>query len=333
MAYYEHDLTQDQIAERFGVSRSQVSRYLRESHELDIVQIRIVAPDTRQTETEAALVARFPHLREVVVPTVFSLDPVVTRRVVARAAARLVERLVQPGATLCFGAGRTLGETVGALRKRPLRNVTVCQAMGNAGHLTLAVDSDAVASRAAAAFDGVAWQINAPAILGAGASASDLESSNPTIREALERARRADLFVLGIGSMSGDEIFVRTGLVTNDELAALAEAGAVGDICANFFDLVGRPVPGPFRDRVVGIRLDDLPGSRLSLAVACGEAKVAAILGALHGRHVNALVTDEHTAARLLDGAGAAGPGFVADGRSVRGRAEQAAEQQVGGES
>ncbi len=299
-AYYEHDLTQDQIAERLGVSRSQVSRYLQEARDLNIVQIRIVEPDERRTDTERALVARFPHLREVVVPSVFSLDPLVARRVVGRAAARLLERLIQPGSTICLGAGRTLAETVAALRPRPLANVTICQAMGNAGHVTLEADSDAVATKAAAALNAVVWQVNAPAILGPGSSASVLEASNRPIHEALERARAADLYVVGIGSMSGDEIFVRTGLVQNTELRALSEAGAVGDICANFFDSFGRPVPGPFLDRVVGITLDDLRNARLALAVACGEEKAAAILGALRGRYATALVTDEHTAARVL---------------------------------
>jgi len=303
-AYYEQDLTQEQVAAQFGVSRSQVSRYLREARELHIVQIRIVPPESRDREAEAELRALFPHLREVLVPAAFSTAPTTVRRTVARAAARLVERVVRPGSTVCFGAGQTLAETVELLGHRPLGNVTVAQAMGNAGHEGLRIDYDAIARRAAAAFDGRAFQMNAPAILGPGARAADLEASNRSIRDALRLARSADLYVLGVGSMSGDEIYVKTGLITLDELDLLGRQGAVGDICGNFYDIAGRSVHEPFRDRIVGIRLEDLRKAPLALACAGGEEKVPAILGALNGRLVNALVTDEHTARGVLELAG-----------------------------
>ena len=72
-AYYEQDLTQEQVAAQFGVSRSQVSRYLREARELHIVQIRIVPPESRDREAEAELRALFPHLRGAETPDEIAL--------------------------------------------------------------------------------------------------------------------------------------------------------------------------------------------------------------------------------------------------------------------
>jgi DNA-binding transcriptional regulator LsrR (DeoR family) len=100
-AYYERDLTQQRVAEQFGISRSQISRYLQEARDRDIVQIRIVAPETRDSDAEARLKAWFPHLREAVVAAVFSDHGLVARRAVARAGARLLDDLVKPGATVC----------------------------------------------------------------------------------------------------------------------------------------------------------------------------------------------------------------------------------------
>ena len=96
-AYYERDLTQQRVAEQFGISRSQISRYLQEARDRDIVQIRIVAPETRDGDAEARLRAWFPHLRDVVVAAVFSDHDLVARRAVARAAARVLERSRQTG--------------------------------------------------------------------------------------------------------------------------------------------------------------------------------------------------------------------------------------------
>jgi dihydroxyacetone kinase-like protein len=306
-AYYERDLTQEQVAEEFGISRSQVSRYLKEARERDIVQIKVVGPDARDRSLETALRSTFPSLRGAVVASVFSANPSTVRRAIARAGARLLARLVRPGMTISIGAGRTRAARVDVLDYRPLQGVTVAQAMGNAGHEGLEIDYHAIAQRAALAFGGRAVQINAPAILGPGTRADELEASNPQIRDALRISRSAQLFLLGIGSMTGDQIYVRTGLIRPEELDQLAEAGAVGDLCGNFFDLGGRPVPGPFDDRVVGIHLDDL--ARAPLVVGCGggEEKVTAILGALRGRFVTALVTDEHTARGVLDAATSSG--------------------------
>lgn len=315
-AYYELSQTQEQVAAQFGISRSQVSRYLTDARDAGIVQIRIVAPDSRERSLEAALRDRHPHLREVVVASAFGSDPVTLRQSVARATARLVERLVKPGMTIGMGAGRTLAATVDLLARRPIQNVTVAQAMGNAGHEGLDIDYLAVAQRTAAAFDGRALQINAPAIVGPTVRAADLEASNRPIRDALEQARHADLYLLGIGSMTGDQIYVQTGLIRPAELEALARAGAVGDLCGNFYDIGGEPIPGPFAERVVGIRLVDLRRAPLSLATGGGLEKVAAITGALEGRFINVLATDEHTARGVLELAGSRGRRTAASPRS-----------------
>jgi deoxyribonucleoside regulator len=300
-AYYEQHLTQEEVAVQFGVSRSQVSRYLQEAHSRDIVQIRIVPAGARDTAAEDRLREAFPHLVEVVVAQVFGEGPETVRWTVARAAARFLDRTVTSAMTVCFGAGRTLANTVELLSADRVRNVTVAQAMGNAGHEGLAIDYNAIASVAATAFGGRAYQINAPAILGPGMKAGELEASNPQIRESLRLARSADLYVLGVGSIVGDVIYVQTGLLTFDDLAALKAAGAVGDICGNFFDARGRPCPGPFQDRLVGIRLQDLRRAPTVVACAAGPEKVPALAGALTGRLINVLITDEQTARGMLE--------------------------------
>jgi len=209
--------------------------------------------------------------------------------------------LVKPGATVCFGAGRTLAEMVGLLEPGRIGGVTIAQAMGNAGHEGLDIDYNAIAGAAATAFAGRSVQINAPAILGRGASAADLERSNPQIRDALAVARSADIYVMGVGSMTSDEIYVTTGLVSLEELGELDTQGAVGDLCGNFFDIDGRPSPGPLDDRVVGIRLSDLRKAPVAIGCVAGTEKVRAIVGALTGRFLNGLVTDEHTAHGVLE--------------------------------
>jgi DNA-binding transcriptional regulator LsrR (DeoR family) len=81
----------------------------------------------------------------------------------------------------------------------------------------------------------------------------------------------------------------------------LQKQGAVGDICLRFIDAKGRPVKGAHDERVIGMDLERVRRVQRSVAVCGGKRKFAAILGAVRGRWINTLVTDQHTAARLVN--------------------------------
>jgi DNA-binding transcriptional regulator LsrR (DeoR family) len=53
-------------------------------------------------------------------------------------------------------------------------------------------------------------------------------------------------------------------------------------------------------DRTIGLNLEELRNIRRKICVATGEEKLQGILGALRGKLVDVLVTDEQMAVRLL---------------------------------
>lgn len=308
-AYYEEGRTQEEIGQALQVSRSQVSHYLRQARDLGIVQIRVVEPSERAADVEVQLAERFPHLKHLRVVPLFGRDPEVARRVVGRTAAGLLEDVVHPGHRVCIGCGRTLREMVRALRPSFRENVALVQAMGSIGHEALDIDFAELAREAGRAFGARVFVIPAPAILGAG-TARELIKGNPTIARAMDLARSADVYMVGLGSLESDLIYSRAGLVSTSEFAHLQAIGVVGDICGRFFDSDGEPLRSTFEERVVGIELEDLRRASLALGVAGGEEKVAPLLGVLRGRYLNGIVTDEQTALGILrlDEAGKALP-------------------------
>jgi DNA-binding transcriptional regulator LsrR (DeoR family) len=84
------------------------------------------------------------------------------------------------------------------------------------------------------------------------------------------------------------------------ELEDLQQNGAVGDICFCFYDANGREVRGALEGRVIGIDLESLRRVQRSVAICGGKKKFPAILGALRGKWVNTLITDQYTAQRLV---------------------------------
>jgi deoxyribonucleoside regulator len=299
-AYYLENRTQAEIARSLGISRSQVSRHLSEARAMGIVQIRIVAPGRESDELGESLQQRYPHLQAVVVAPVFDDEPETVRTIIGRYAAEYVTRVVQTGHHLALGCGRTLRAMVNAMPKRHVSNVSVVQAMGSIGHEAHNIDYNEIAHGAAEALGARAYYITAPAILGNGSGlAPDFVAANPMVRKSLSFARQADIYVVGLGSLESDQIYARTGLIGQHELDDL-QGRAVGDICGRFFNLDGSEQPTAFSERIIGIELEDLRRAQLTIGVAGGSDKAPPLLGALRGRLINALVSDEQTVRSIL---------------------------------
>lgn len=300
-AYYLNDQTQAEIARSLGISRSQVSRYLSTARKLGLVEIRIVSPEAYDATLELALRARFPHLRSVVVAPSLSDDPDAVRTMIGRFAAKLLVSVLHPGCRLALGCGRTLRSMVEALPEARVPGMAVVQAMGNIGHEAHRIDYNEIARHAAEVLGGQVYYVSAPAILGNGSgSAADLVRANPPLDFALTTARRADVYVVGIGSIESDQLYVRSGLIQAAEFDDL-RGRAVGDICGRFFDLEGREQVSAFASRIIGVELADLQNASYAIGVAGGQDKVLPLLGALRGAFINAVVSDERTIQKILE--------------------------------
>ena len=113
-----------------------------------------------------------------------------------------------------------------------------------------------------------------------------------------------DVALVGIGqfSPSPHSSMLFAEYMDDTLMQDLEQRGAVGDICGRFFDATGQHQivkPGH-----IGISLEQLRALDNVVAVAGGEDKVAAILGALRGGYPNVLVTDTITAQAVLEAQG-----------------------------
>lgn len=299
-AYFLENRTQAEISKQLGISRSQVSRYLTEARDNGIVQIRIVDEADPRTDIESQLMERYPHLKYVKIAPTFETTPDVIRANVGRIAANALIEYLQPGQRIALGCGRTLESMVKALPDTEVSGVSVIQAMGNLGHEAHKIDYNEIARVAAEKLGGKVHFLSAPAILGSGSgSAEEFLNTNPMIASALSIANDADFFVLGIGSMESDLIYTRFGLIQEEELEEL-KGKVVGDMCGRFYDIQGNEVGSAFEERLIGINLQSLQKAKYAFAVGGGPDKVAPLLGAIRGKWVNGLISDEETLNSLL---------------------------------
>jgi DNA-binding transcriptional regulator LsrR (DeoR family) len=104
--------------------------------------------------------------------------------------------------------------------------------------------------------------------------------------------------VVGVGELGPHTQLLRNHSVTPEELQALKQAGAAGEIAGCFVAADGRPLACEMNERAVGASLDDLRG-RDVLAVAGGVGKADAIRAVLNTGLITELIVDEAAAQQL----------------------------------
>jgi DNA-binding transcriptional regulator LsrR (DeoR family) len=147
------------------------------------------------------------------------------------------------------------------------------------------------------------YGLPAPAVVER-ASARDVFLQEPSVSHGIERARAVRLAITGIGAVTDDvSSWLRAGILTRTDLQSLRSQGAVGEICGRFFDIEGCCETFEINERVIGIGPEDLVRIPQSIAIARGLPKARSILGALRGRYIKVLATDDITARAVIEAA------------------------------
>lgn len=300
-AYYEQNATQQEIAETLNISRSQISRYLDEAKELGIVQIHVITPNDRNIQMEKSFYDIFPHLKNIIISPLQNSNVDACRILIGRMAANYVQNIFNNNTKLGIGAGRSVRSTVSWLK--PVEyDATVVQIVGSTGYRSQDVDYNELAGSAAKNLNVPVYYLNAPAILGKNSGTADeLISKNSLLSEIITLSKQCNIYLLGIGSVASNEIYVRAGLIDKEELADAVKNGAIGNICANFYKIDGSLCETQFDGRVIGVNLNDIKLAEYRIGIAAGDDKVMPIFGALNGEYINVLVTDEETAKKVID--------------------------------
>jgi deoxyribonucleoside regulator len=298
--YYVDNLSQQQIGEQLGLSRSQVSRMLSEARDIGVVEIRIHHDLPNDPDLEE-LVAGLAAPRRLSVD-VLNAPVGASRRAIGRRAARIVEQLMWPGSSLALTHGTTVHEVMRTLRFDRLPGLRIHQSAGfELGHaLTTTWELIRLG------FDRLGddyHYIHAPLKI----ASEDLHralTTDPTIVEVLEAAAAADMAVLGVASLDlQTSSLVRAGYLTPEELKEARALGSVGAINGYHYDIDGRDI-APLNRGILGLSPAEFGGVPVRLLVASGRHKAPAVLGTIRAGWVTHLVIDRDCAEGLVDAAG-----------------------------
>ncbi|MGI9491027.1 MAG: sugar-binding transcriptional regulator [Geminicoccaceae bacterium] len=298
---YVGGYTQEQIAQRLGVSRVKVHRLSSLAQDLGFVKVSIEHELASTAALENQLIELYDLKNCILVP---AMDDGADRNggtmaALGTAGARFLSRFLdrEPATTIGIGWGKTLSSMAETLLRKPRPSNRFVSVLGSLTRHAAANPYDVIHQ--------LTWKTGAegfimpvPFIADAAAD-RDLLMAQNSVNKIMSLARNADLYILGVGTCGPDASAFDSGQITKSEMDALQGAGAVGDLLGRFFDADGKVVDCEFNDRVLGLDLEVLHDGQVTV-IGGGRGKLPAISGALHMGVINTLITDENTAQSLL---------------------------------
>ncbi len=295
--YYIAGNTQDEIAKKLGISRQTAQRLVSLAVTERLIKVRFDHPLGRCLELSEKMKERFGLESCEVVPA----DPTSTSEtlgIVEAAAAEMENYLVsQHPVILALGTGRTLRAVAEQVSPMECPQHKIVSLVGNIGPDGSATVFD-VASRVGDRVGAPHYPMPFP-VIAATVHEKNLLIAQKSLKNVMDLAAQADATFVGIGTVDETAALLRDGFVRADELRAMVKAGAVGEITGWSFDAEGQLVEGLVNDRVLSVPLES-PVRRRVVGVAMSPVRFRAIKGALKGRLINGLITNETMAEQLL---------------------------------
>jgi lsr operon transcriptional repressor len=290
--YYHDGLTQNEIGERLGLTRLKVSRLLEKGRQSGVIRVQINSRYEGCLTLEHALQQRF-NLKQIrVLPQLDS--PNLSQRL-GVGAAQMLMSVLQPQQLLAVGFGETSMNTLqhlsGFISSQQIRMVTLSGGVGP--YMTGLGQLDSAC--------GISI-IPAP-LRASSANVAQILRQERSVKDVMLAACAADVAVVGIGALSQrqEATILRSGYISEGEQLMYARRGAVGDILGYFMRPDGRLAEAmPIHEELIAVSPEELAAIPMVLGVAGGPEKAEAILAALEGARINALVTEEGTARSIL---------------------------------
>ena len=290
--YYEQSASQQEIADRMGISRPSVSRLLQRARDLGIVRIEIVPP-----EVDQVLVQRLQErlgLRGLHVAPGRANEADPGPLLSAPFADALDSAELKAGDAMVVSWGRAVYSVTRTVRRR-IPGVVVAPAMGGNASDQPWFQPNEIVRTCARALGGQPVYLNAPAFVSA-ALAQPLRAE-PEIRDVVELWDRAKAAVVGVGAWpKPDPSYAAAGFPVDDP----ALARAVGDVAGWSFTLDGAIVHHTDDRVMLSVTAEQLKAIPNVICLAGSSSKARAAIGAARSGLINILVTDAATA-RAMD--------------------------------
>lgn len=295
--YYIENMKQSDIADKLGINRTTVSKYLKRAMEAGIVQISIVNDSYERLESE--LEKKFGLKEVYIVDSVADADEV--KNNMGKAGLGFLKRVIHDGDVVGFAWGTAIGALAknASLEKCNEVKADMVPLVGGPENIDIEFHVNTIAYKVANAFKARNHYLYAPAITKTAEIRAAIMQDDNYVK-ITNYWDKLDIAIVGIGAPVQSSNLVWAGAFGKKSIDELADAGVAGEICSVFYDVNGQIVTTGLSDKIIAIDLKKLRQVKYSIGIAASPEKVPAIYGALKGKLINVLISDEQTAKLLL---------------------------------
>lgn len=297
--YYNQGLTQKDVAEQLGISRTTVIRLLDEAMKRSEVQIWINEGIGDCVELALSLERAYGLDEAIVVPSAAEVNAESIAKAVGLALGQFLTEAVPDNATIGVGWGRTMTASLASFRPPRRDNCKVVSLLGGivAVHATNPID---YTWRLASQLGAECYMFLAPLLV------DSVETKRALIEKCglntiYQLAENLDLAIVSCGDIGPHSTSLSEGWISKTILNELVEAGCVCDTMFNFLDADGHSVAHPINERVMSVNLDTLQKAKHIVLSSGGAHRAIAIRSTIRRIGCNTLITDEAAARSLLD--------------------------------
>ena len=288
--------TQGEVAKLLGVPNTKAHRLIARARSEGMIRVFVEGPIAGCIELEEKLKEGYGLAQCEVVPNID--DGPLPLRTLATAGARYIRLLIENETynLIGIGHGRTLAAAVDLLPSSKSRATKFVSLLGGLTRKFAASPFDVI-HRLAERTESEAYVMPVPFFANTVKDRKVLEAQYG-VADVIAMARRADLYIAGIGEMDGKSFIATGGMLDAEDLEAVSSVGATAELFGHFFAADGTHLPNSVSDRAMAPRMQDLRAHKI-VAVAGGSAKTEAIGAMLSSGLLFGLITDEATARRL----------------------------------
>lgn len=296
--YYDLHMLQPEIAQKLFFSRSKVSRMLQKAQDMGIVEINVKRYLTRMPSYEKKIQALFGVEKVVVFNNYDDNDVEDSENGLINYAANYISNHIKGNCVMGITGSHTVTQIVHQLKHVHDCRLKVVQTIGATINHDISVD---LVNFLARTYDGNAYFLNTP-VYADDIYVKEALLKDPAIKKTFALMKNCDLLLMGIGRFDrGGDMPLWDGYLDAHHRQELADFGAVGSICARYYDINGKQVPSEWNKKCITIPWEDIMNAKKRIVIARGQYKAEGILGALRGGLVDVLFTDTTTAAAVME--------------------------------
>lgn len=302
--YYMGELSQDEIANIFHISRFKVSRVLKRCRELNIIEFRVNNKPHYYKSMEGQLVKGLNIKKCIIVNPGTTANESKTN--VGKAAAKYFSNRLKDGLMVGLDWGTTLQTMVREFTpEQKYRDCLFVQISGSTASQSVSDDwymdgHDIVKSLAEKA--GAQWSLFPVPYIVKDKVLRDMLLEEKTIRNHIDYFPKLDIAFFGVGSFQ-PEVYIPfyKNYLSTKECNTLKNTERFGELFSCPLDMQGNVMDSILKDRVMTIELDVLKTIPETVVLAAGKDKTNSLVAAARGGYFTTMITTEVVALSVLE--------------------------------